>query len=105
MAMFSRLGPMMASATIMMSIMGIDWRISASILVTVSKIPPKYPATRPKTTPRVVVPIRARPQMDSETLPPANTRLNTSRPSESVPMIWAREGARFLDLSSPTSGS
>ena len=80
-------------------------RLSFTRIKAVSKKPPKKPAIAPSTVPTMPPSRIVAAPMKNEVRAPTMTRLNTSRPSWSVPNGCESDGAAFLSEALTAVGS
>lgn len=83
-------------------------KTSVTRMITSRAQPPAYPATTPSATPATPLTASTATAMNSEVRAPNRTRLNTSRPTWSVPNQWAPPGgssaSRGCVAEPPSSG-
>src|SRR5215467_7309530 len=98
-------GPSATRASVAEMTTGMARKASVMRISTSSTAPLKYPATSPIEVPRTVPNSVARGATTRIPRAPWITRDRTSRPSESVPKRWSREGGRSLCRTSGAIGS
>src|SRR5262249_52444393 len=98
-------GPSATRASVARMITGMARKAAVMRMSTSSTTPLKYPATSPIEVPRTVPNSVARGATTRIPRAPWMTRDRTSRPSESVPKRWSREGGRSLCRTSGAIGS
>src|ERR1035437_489208 len=97
--------PSQATIPIASRIPGTASRTSVMRIRTVSTLPPTPPASAPMVVPKMSPKATATTPTVRLIRAPYRTRLNSSRPSRSVPMRWARSGPCLLRARFPTAGS
>jgi hypothetical protein len=102
---FVRPGPSANTAISARTSDGNASRMSTMRMMTASTRPPRYPASTPSSTPRLIAMATEMMPSRNEMRAPKITRLITSRPSVSVPIQWSADGGIRALMGSTASGS